>query len=330
MAPAMLCKTCKKNKHGETSSKTNDFRSKFACILEASESTRMRMEESVPKYHEDHIAGKEDNSLQHYSLVHKFLPVPQAMKIPAAKATVVRECEKFEEVPAWDITKVRNESHVIDEARKGHKSSFCLTDGHFSCRIGDKAPKIQRSSCTPRRQSERWFWILCSIHWTRIISITKMTAAKVIDTISRLPGCDGQAADAVSVFTQVNGRCSTIIEKYQIGMSRHLDSCTTTQMAKIMVQYGVNSWKNWGRHGLQNPRTTTFYCEAIAECQRSRIDTENREPPEPTCSSTRPTTESIIWSLQWKNQNKWFMKLWTSNSANYLFDMEPKTQCKVC
>ena len=68
MAPAMPCKTCKKNKHGETRSKTNDFKSKFACILEASESTRMRMEETLPKYHEDHIAGKGDNSLQHYNL----------------------------------------------------------------------------------------------------------------------------------------------------------------------------------------------------------------------------------------------------------------------
>ena len=57
-APAMPCKTCKKNKHGETRSKTNDFKSKFACILEASKSTRMPMEESLPKYHEDHIAGK--------------------------------------------------------------------------------------------------------------------------------------------------------------------------------------------------------------------------------------------------------------------------------
>ena len=26
----------------------------------------------------------------------------------------------------------------------------------------------------------------------------------------------------------------------------------------------VNSWKNWGGHGLQHSRTTTFYCEAIA------------------------------------------------------------------
>ena len=54
-APAM---PCKKSKKGGTRSKTNDFNSKFACILEASESTRLRMEESPPNYHEDHIAGK--------------------------------------------------------------------------------------------------------------------------------------------------------------------------------------------------------------------------------------------------------------------------------
>ena len=46
MAPAMPWKTCKKSKHGETRSKTDDFKSKFACILEASESTKMRMEEN--------------------------------------------------------------------------------------------------------------------------------------------------------------------------------------------------------------------------------------------------------------------------------------------
>ena len=34
-------------------------------------------------------------------------------------------------------------------------------------------------------------------------SASQMTAAKVMDIISRLPGCDGQAADAVSAFTQV-------------------------------------------------------------------------------------------------------------------------------
>ena len=93
MAPAMPCKTCKKNKHGETRSKTGDFRPKFACILEASESTRMRMGESLPKHHEDHVAGKGINSLNHYDLVHKFIPMPQAMTIPDAKAAVDKEWE---------------------------------------------------------------------------------------------------------------------------------------------------------------------------------------------------------------------------------------------
>ena len=84
----MPCKTCNKSKHEETRSKTNDFKSKLACILEVIESTRMRMEESQPNYHEDHIAGREDNSLHRYNLVHRFIPMLQAMKIPAAKAAV--------------------------------------------------------------------------------------------------------------------------------------------------------------------------------------------------------------------------------------------------
>ena len=63
-------------------------------------------------------------------------------------------------------------------------------------------------------------------------SASQMTAARIMDIISRLPGCAGQAADAVSAYTQVkNGRCSKIIENSQIGMSRHLDSSATTQMA---------------------------------------------------------------------------------------------------
>ena len=58
-----------------------------------------------------------------------------------------------------------------------------------------------------------------------------MTAAKIMDIISRLPGCDGQAADAVSAYTQLKMEdASQIIQNSQIGMSRHLDSSTMTQM----------------------------------------------------------------------------------------------------
>ena len=66
-----------------------------------------------------------------------------------------------------------------------------------------------------------------------------MTAAKIMDIISRLPGCNGQAADAVAAYTQVKMEdAHKITENSKMGMSRHLDSSTTTQMAKIMVQYG--------------------------------------------------------------------------------------------
>ena len=57
---------------------------------------------------EDHIAGKGENSLQHYNLVHKLIPMPQAMKIPAAKAVADKEWEKLEKISAWNLTKVRS------------------------------------------------------------------------------------------------------------------------------------------------------------------------------------------------------------------------------
>ena len=70
-------------------------------------------------------------------------------------------------------------------------------------------------------------------------SASQMTAAKIMDIISRLPGCDGQAADAVSAYTQVKMEdAHKLLKNSKIGVSRHLDSSTTTQMAKIMVQHG--------------------------------------------------------------------------------------------
>ena len=41
MAPAMPCKTSKNSQHGVSRGKSNEFKSKLACILEASESKRL-------------------------------------------------------------------------------------------------------------------------------------------------------------------------------------------------------------------------------------------------------------------------------------------------
>ena len=57
-----------------------------ACIVAAHGSTRQRLESTLPKDHENHIAEKGFNSTSHKHLVHKFIPMPQAMKIPDAES----------------------------------------------------------------------------------------------------------------------------------------------------------------------------------------------------------------------------------------------------
>ena len=88
--PCIIMKNC-----GSSASDKIKIKTKLACILEASESTRLRMGGSLPTHYEDHTAGKGDTSLQHCILVHTFIPMPQAMKIPAAKAAVDEEWEKI-------------------------------------------------------------------------------------------------------------------------------------------------------------------------------------------------------------------------------------------
>ena len=202
VAPAMPCKIMKNcGSGGSDKNKT-----KLACILEANESTRMRMGNSEPPNHEDHIAGKGENSLQHYNLVHKFIPMPQAMKIPAAKAAVDKEWEKLEKISAWNLTKVKSKKQVIDEARTSgatvhfaslmdicHLKNAELKAKHqkYKGRVVLRGDIVKDNSGSYAVFTEQGF------------SASQMTAAKIMDIISRLPGCDGQAADAVSAYTQV-------------------------------------------------------------------------------------------------------------------------------
>ena len=90
MAPAMHCKTCKKKKHGRP----------VAILMISHQNSRVSWKSVNPQEcvwknlyriaNEDHIAGKGDNSLKQYNLVYKFVPMRQAMKIPAAKAALVK------------------------------------------------------------------------------------------------------------------------------------------------------------------------------------------------------------------------------------------------
>ena len=230
VAPAMPCKIM----GGCESGASNKIKTKLACILEADESTRMRMGNSIPHHREDHIAGKGENSLQHYNLVHKFIPMPQAMKIPAAKAAVDKEWEKLEKTSAWNLTKVRSKKEVIDEARtagaKVHFASLMdichLKNAELEAKHQKYKGRVVLRGDIVEDDSGSY-----AVFTQQGSSASQKKAAKIMDIISRLPGCDGQAADAVSAYTQVRMEDAHKLKNSKIGVSRHLDSSSMTQVA---------------------------------------------------------------------------------------------------
>ena len=185
VAPAMPCKIMKKNCG---SGGSNKFKTQLACILEADECTRLRMGNSVPNYHQDHIAGKGENSLQHHNLVHKFIPMPQAMKIPAAKAAVDKECEKLEKFSAWNLTNVRSKKEVIDEARTSgatvHFASLMdtchLKNAELEAKHQKYKGRVVLRGDTVKDDSGSY-----AVFTEQGSSASQMTAAKIMDIISR-------------------------------------------------------------------------------------------------------------------------------------------------
>ena len=77
MPVAMPCKI-RWRKYKKTCSTPDVRKTKYACIVEADESTRQRLEGTLHKDHEHHIGRKGLHSLHHYNFVHELIPMLQA------------------------------------------------------------------------------------------------------------------------------------------------------------------------------------------------------------------------------------------------------------
>ena len=94
MPAAMPCRIPIKSS-GKTHRNIGKRKTKYACFVDANESTRPRLEGAGHKLHHDHITAKGTNSMARYCLVHKLIPTPQAVTIPDATAAAVKkELEK--------------------------------------------------------------------------------------------------------------------------------------------------------------------------------------------------------------------------------------------
>ena len=113
---------------------------------------------------------------------------------------------KLERIPAWQQTKVRNKKEVIDEAKKeGNTVHFASLMDPCHLKNSELEPKLQKfqGRVVLRGDIVKDDSGSYAVFTEEGSSASQMTAAKVMDGIARLPGCAGQAADAVSAYTQV-------------------------------------------------------------------------------------------------------------------------------
>ena len=161
--------------------------------------------------------------------------MPQAKKIPAAKAAVDKEWEKLEKIPAWNLTKVRNKSEVTDAARtKGAKVHFASLMDICHLKNAELETKHQkyRGRVVLRGDIVKHYSGSCAVFTEQESSASRMTAAKIMDFISRLSGCAGQAdGRSICLYPGQNGRCTIIVENSKVRMSRYLDTSSRTQLA---------------------------------------------------------------------------------------------------
>ena len=162
-----------------------------------------------------------------------IFPVPKIMKIPEAKAAVEKGWEKLEKIPAWQLTKVRNKKKGDRWSKAwGQNRTFCTVNGHLSSQefgVGATVSEIQRSSCTLRWHYEKWFRMLRSIQWTRVICVTddscKSKGCHIKTTRMRRTSSGRNS----SLHPGQNGRFSIIVKKNsEVRMSRYLDTSTKT------------------------------------------------------------------------------------------------------
>ena len=144
--------------------------------------------------------------------------MPQAMEIPVAKAAVDKEWDTLEKFSAWNLTKVKSKKQVIDEARTAGATV------HFASLLD--ICHLKNAELEAKHQKFKGRVVLCgdvvkddsgshAVFTEHGSSASQMTAAKIMDIISRLPGFDGQAADAVSAYTQEKWKMLTNYEKFQ-------------------------------------------------------------------------------------------------------------------
>ena len=159
--------------------------------------------------------------------------MPQALENSRCKGSSGKIMGKTWKSQHGSWRKVRNRNEVIAEARNEGRIMLwaSLMDlCHLNSELEPQFRKYKRSGRSPRWYCESWFRIVCSIYWTRIITITNDGSKSNGYYIQTTRMRRTSSRRRIGEHPGQNGRCTDAAENSEICM----DTSTTTKMAKIM------------------------------------------------------------------------------------------------
>ena len=137
---------------------------------------------------------------------------------------------------------------AADAASAQKESPLCWIDGHLSsqtCGVWTKVPKVQRQSRAPWSHCERRLWSPCSLYWARIVSLAndccKSNWCYCESTMMRWTS----SGRSISLHPNKNGGRSKVDQHSKVRLSRSLDTSTTTQVPKLLVEHRRPSGSFW-------------------------------------------------------------------------------------
>ena len=155
----------------------------YTWKVEAYESTRKRLEFTLPMNHDEHTRG---GRVQLSDSLHfgAWISSNAASDVNSGlqyKAAVDQELGEARENPCLaDGQSEEQEGWCSGSTHRGKESPLCYVDGHLSsweCGVGTKAPKKHRTSGAPRRYSKRYkqtqYQLTIEQTWNTLQNISK-------------------------------------------------------------------------------------------------------------------------------------------------------------
>ena len=153
--------------------------------------------------------------MTHYNLLHKFVPMPQSMKIPNAKAAVDKERKKLETIPAWNLESQEQEGGYSGSTKRQKESPLRPIGGHLS-------PQERRvwTKITKNTKAES-----CSV-----VTLWKTTLEPMRFLLNRARLRPRRLPQKSCLHSGKIGGCSWIAQSSQIGMLRCLDTSSDEKL----------------------------------------------------------------------------------------------------